>query len=202
MDLQRNLESLLLVATRPLSLKKIAEILGVTVGDVESALAELKTKFNVESSGIQLLEHGSTVQFVTNPLTSKLITEYLKEEQAGELTRPALETLTIIAYRGPISKIQLDTIRGVNCSLILRNLMIKGLVEAKGSKDKLQTTYQTTSDFVRFLGLTSIDQLPDYDQLHTDERLEQIINPTVPVQTTEETHVPVVDETPSPTPAV
>lgn len=195
MELRRNLESLLLVATRPLSLKKIAETLDVTVGDVQAALAELKARLNVESSGIQLLEHGSSVQFVTNPLASKLITEYLKEEQAGELTRPALETLTIIAYRGPISKIQLDTIRGVNCSLILRNLMIKGLVEAKGNKDKLQTTYSVTNDFVRFLGLTHINQLPDYEQLHSDERLEQIINPVAPVQATEETHVPVTSET-------
>lgn len=186
MSLIRNLESLLLVATRPLSLKKLAEQIGVTVGDVETGLVELKTKYNTDDSGIQVLQHGSSVQFVTNPLSSKLVTEYLKEEQAGELTRPALETLTIVAYRGPISKLQLDTIRGVNCSLILRNLMVKGLVEAKTAKDKYQTTYQVASDFVRFLGLTDITQLPDYEQLHIDERLEQILNPTAPVTVAEE----------------
>ncbi|MEK7537609.1 MAG: SMC-Scp complex subunit ScpB, partial [Patescibacteria group bacterium] len=115
-----------------------------------------------------------------------LVTAYLKEEQAGELTRPALETLTIVAYRGPISKIQLDTIRGVNCSLILRHLMIKGLVEAKHAKDKYQTTYRVSADFVRFLGLTDITQLPDYEQLHVDERLEQILNPAAPVTVNED----------------
>ncbi len=186
MSLQRNLESLLLVATRPLSLKKLAEQTEVTVGDVEQAVAQLKEKYNHDESGIQLLEHGSTVQFVTSPMTSSLVTEYLKEEQAGELTRPALETLTIVAYRGPISKIQLDTIRGINCSLILRNLMIKGLVESKSHKDKFQTTYTVTSDFIRFLGLTDITQLPDYEQLHVDERLEQILNPTAPVTMAED----------------
>lgn len=185
-SLQRNIESLLLVATRPLSLKKIAEQTAVTVGDVEATIEALKVKFNTEDSGIHVLQHGTTVQFVTSPEVSAMITEYLKEEQAGELTRPALETLTIIAYRGPISKIQLDTIRGVNCSLILRNLMIKGLVDAKSGKDKYQTTYSVTSDFIRFLGLTDITQLPDYEQLHVDERLEQIINPTAPVTVAED----------------
>lgn len=187
MNLIRNLESLLLVATRPMSLKKLAEQTSVTVGDIEQAMMQLKEKYNTEDSGIHLLEHGSTVQFVTSPTSSALVTEYLKEEQAGELTRPALETLTIVAYRGPISKIQLDTIRGVNCSLILRNLMIKGLVESKSAKDKFQTTYTVTTDFIRFLGLTDISQLPDYEQLHVDERLEQIINPTAPVTVAEDT---------------
>ena len=184
--LNRNLESLLLVATRPLALKKLAAQINVTVKEVEQTIGELKQKYNQEASGIQILEHGSTVQFVTSPLASKLVTEYLKEEQAGELTRPALETLTIVAYRGPISKIQLDTIRGVNCSLILRNLMIKGLVESKSARDKYQTTYTVTSDFIRFLGLTDITQLPDYEQLHVDERLEQILNPTAPVTIAED----------------
>lgn len=191
MNLQTHIESLLLVATRPLTIKKIAEQTSATVADVEQVVAELKNKFNTDESGIQILQHGTGVQFVTSPLSSAMVTDYLKEEQAGELTRPALETLTIVAYRGPISKIQLDTIRGVNCSLILRNLMVKGLVEAKSAKDKFQTTYTVTSDFIRFLGLNDIAELPDYEQLHTDERLEQIINPTAPV-TVSETAAPTV----------
>ncbi len=186
MNLPRDLESLLLVATRPLSLKKLAEQTAANLGEVTAALNDLKQKYNTADSGIQVLQHGGTVQFVTSPLASQLVTAYLKEEQASELTRPALETLTIVAYRGPISKIQLDTIRGVNCSLILRHLMIKGLVEAKSAKDKYQTTYTVTTDFLRFLGLTDISQLPDYEQLHVDERLEQIINPTAPVTVDED----------------
>lgn len=190
MSLTRNIESLLLVATRPLTTRRLAEEIGVTVSEVETAVAELKERYNTDASGIQILQHASTVQFVTSPMSSKLVTEYLKEEQAGELTRPALETLTIVAYRGPISKLQLDTIRGVNCSLILRHLMVKGLVEAKAAKDKYQSTYQVTGDFVRFLGLTDISQLPDYEQLHTDERLEQIINPSAAPQVVEEHEQP------------
>ncbi len=186
-SLTNQLESLLLASPRPLSLRKLAELTGRTTETVTAALEEISQKFNTESSGIHLLRHSQSAQFVTSPLNSKLVTEFLKEEQAGELTQPALETLTIIAYRGPISKVQLDTIRGVNCSLILRHLMIKGLVEAKANKDKYQTSYQVTNDFVRYLGLTEMNQLPEYDQLHHDERLEQLLNPA-PVITADDGH--------------
>lgn len=185
MSLSSQLESLLLISPRPLSLRALSERTGRPAEEILAAVTALAQKYNTETSGIQVLQHGQTVQFVSSPLNSKLITEFLKEEQAGELTRPALETLTIIAYRGPISKIQLDTIRGVNCSLILRHLMIKGLVEAKANKDKFQTSYQVTGDFVRYLGLNTISQLPDYEQLHHDERLEQLLNP-VRVTTSDE----------------
>lgn len=186
MKLSSQLESLLLVATRPLSTKKLAELTGASVEEVTAAVGDLAQRFNTDDSGLQILQHASSVQLVTNPLNSKMITAYLKEEQAGELTQPALETLTIIAYRGPISKLQLDTIRGVNCALILRNLMIKGLVEAKSHKDKLQTSYQVTTDFIRFLGLHHIAELPEYEQLHQLEQLDQILNPQGVTVTTEE----------------
>src|SRR5689334_13393494 len=117
------IESLLLVATRPLSLKRLGELTNRSVEEVTTAVEALSQKYNTDDSGLQVLRHAGSVQLVTSPLNSKVVTDFLKEEQAGELTRPSLETLTIIAYRGPISKIQLDTIRGVNCALILRNLM-------------------------------------------------------------------------------
>lgn len=178
MILRTKLESLLFVATRPLSIKKLAELTGATVEDVDAAMTEISQALNTEASGINIVRHGQHVQMVSSPLASALVTAYLKEEQAGELTRPALETLTIIAYRGPISKIQLDTIRGVNCALILRNLMVKGLVESKSSRDKFQTSYTVTLDFVKYLGLNHISELPDYLKLNQDETLDQLLNPS------------------------
>lgn len=177
MDLARKLESLLFASPRPLSYRKLAELAGARPEEVKPVVKELAAKLNIDTSGINILRHGESVQMVTSPLESKLITQFLKEEQAGELTRPSLETLTIIAYRGPISKIQLDTIRGVNCALILRNLMIKGLVEAKAHKDKLQSSYQVTTDFIRFLGLNRIAELPDYETLNQNEHLDTLLNP-------------------------
>ena len=186
MSLDTKVSSLLFVATRPLSTKKIGEIVGAKEAEVEAALGRLAEQMNADHSGIHLLRHGQSVQLVTNPVHSGMITEFLKEEQAGELTRPALETLTIIAYRGPISKVQLDTIRGVNCALILRNLMIKGLVEAKAAKDKLQTSYQVSMDFVRHLGLNHITELPEYERLHSEAIMDQLLNPTGPTTQSEQ----------------
>lgn len=181
MNLQTKIESLLFVATRPMSLNHLAKLAGRQPGEVGLVIEAISQKFNTDDSGIHLVRHGQLVQLASSPLNSKLITDFLKEEQAGELTRPALETLTIIAYRGPISKVQLDTIRGVNCALILRNLMIKGLVEAKAAKDKLLTSYQVSLDFVRYLGLNRISQLPDYERLHGEAIMNQLLNPTTPV---------------------
>lgn len=181
MNLRSKLESLLFITPRPLTVKRLAELAGAEIDAVEKELTALAERYNGDESGLHLLRHTNNVQFVSSPLNSKLVTDFIKEEQAGELTRPALETLTIVAYRGPISKIQLDTIRGVNCALILRNLMIKGLVEAKQHKDKHQSTYQVTLDFVRFLGLNHISELPDYEKLNRDENLEQLLNPTATV---------------------
>lgn len=184
------IESILFVSSRPLTVKRLAELTGEGGSDVEAAVEALMLRYNQDDQGINLVKHGSSVQMVSSPLNSKIVTAYLKEEQAGELTRPALETLTIVAYRGPLSKIQLDTIRGVNCALILRNLMIKGLVEAKPHKDKLQSTYQVTFDFLRFLGLNRVNELPDYEQLNQNEDLERMLNPEANVATPETDNPP------------
>ena len=94
----------------------------------------------------------------------------IEEQIISELTQPQLEALTIIAYRGPITKLELETIRGVNCSLILRNLLIKGLITANGGK------YQITVKFMQHLGISSVEELPDYDRLSKSETIEEVLN--------------------------
>lgn len=175
MSLKTKLESILFVASRPLSLNKLVELLGVELSVVKEALEELKQEYNVETRGIQLITHHSKVQLVTHPDSRKSVEAYLKDEQFGELTKPSLETLTIIAYRGPITKPELEQIRGVNCSLILRNLMIKGLVEAEEDKEHMQTVYKITFDFVHYLGIRNVSELPDYDKLSHHETLEKVL---------------------------
>jgi segregation and condensation protein B len=177
MNVTQQIESLLLVATKPLTVRRLVELTTASTEEVEAALTAIEQKFSAPESGMHLMRHNGTAQFVTSPEVSAVVTEYLKEEQAGELTRAALETLTIIAYRGPISKIQLDTIRGVNCALIIRNLLIKGLIEAKNHKDRAQSTFQVTADFIRHLGLMSVTELQDYERLHSDQLMEQLLHP-------------------------
>lgn len=181
MSLTRKIESLLFVASRPISLRKISELLGVSIDETKSAVESLKQSFNTEDRGIQIATHAASVQMVTNPMTAKVVADFLKEERSGELTRPSLETLTIIAYRGPIAKAEIDLVRGVNCTLILRNLMVRGLVTSREDKDAMTTVYEITFDFLRHLGVRDVTELPDYQQLSQDVRLNQFLHPeTVP----------------------
>lgn len=175
MKLSTKIESLLFVATKPLALKKIAELCGATVGDARTALEELTTTLNQSERGVHLLIIGDKYQLATHPDAGKLVADYVKSELTGELTRPALETLTIIAYRGPITKAELDIIRGVNCSLILRNLLIRGLIEGEEDKQRQTTVYQVTFDFLRYLGVTSAQELPEYEMLSSHEVLEKVL---------------------------
>jgi segregation and condensation protein B len=131
---------------------------------------------------VRLVEHDGKIQMTTDKASSAVVEKFLKEELTGEMTRPQLEALTIIAYRGPITKMELEQIRGVNCSLILRNLLIRGLVESQMDKKIGVPLYQVTVDFVRFLGLTDIKQLPDYEKLSNSEVIQSILerNMTAP----------------------
>lgn len=175
MSIQSKIESVLFVSPKPLSLEKIAKTCSVNKEEAGRVLAELEKKYQAGQSGIQLMRDSRKYQLVTDSKNSKIVRDFLKDERTGELTRPALETLTIIAYRGPITKGELELIRGVNCSLILRNLLIKGLVDAEEDKEELVTFYSVTFDFLRFLGINKPSELPDYEKLCRDKRLDDLL---------------------------
>ncbi|MFA5953925.1 MAG: SMC-Scp complex subunit ScpB [Patescibacteria group bacterium] len=175
MSLKNSIEAILFVASRPLTIKQLAGILETEETEVSDAVDALLSEYNVRQGGVQILRHGKELQFVTAAECGAVVQTFLKAETSGELTRPALETLSIIAYRGPIMKSDLEKIRGVNCSLILRNLMMRGLVIAEEDKRRLVTYYAVSSDFVRHLGLTSIQDLPEYISLHNPEVVERLL---------------------------
>ncbi len=179
MTIDAHLEALLFLSNHPMSLAKLAELADASTDEVRAALDRIDERFSGEGTGIRLVRHAQSVQLATAPELSKLVLALQKDEQRAELTKPALETLTIIVYRGPISKAELDTIRGVNCSLILRNLMIKGLIETADSPGAV-TRYQVSFDFLRHLGVQRVEDLPDFDKLHSDEHIEKLLNPSVP----------------------
>jgi len=177
MSLKSKIESLFFISTKPLTSKKISEIAKVGEEEAEKAILELKQKYDNEDKGIKLMKIGRSYQMTTSPDSARIVKDFIKDEQTGELTKAALETLTIIAYRGPITKADLDMIRGVNCALILRNLMIKGLVEAHEDKVKMAIFYDTSFDFMKFLGITERKELPDFEALMKDENLEKLLHP-------------------------
>lgn len=173
--LKAKIESILFVAARPLSIARLTEICGAKKDDISKALDEIAESYASAGSGIRLVRHGDSVQMATSQETSDLVREFLKDETTGELTKPSLETLTIVAYRGPMTKAEIEQVRGVNCSLILRNLMMRGLVEAMGEHGNPLTQYRVTMDFLRFLGLSSVEELPEYDILRSNENVMRVL---------------------------
>lgn len=162
--MQTKLEALLFVASKPLSIATIARFLKADKKAVEEAIQILKEKFNNKDSGIRIVTQGVNVQMVSAHEASELVRAYLKEEVRGELTRPQLETLSIIAYRGPIAKPEIEEIRGINCSLILRNLLIRGLVEEVDGDNKEFPKFILSVDFLRHIGISEPQDLPDYQK--------------------------------------
>jgi len=169
-SLKSKIESLLFISAHPFSEKKLADLTGAEAAKVREALEELAADF--AERGIQLGKIGNEYQMSTTAENASLIRDFVKDETTGELTRPSLETLTIIAYRGPITKAELEQIRGINCSLILRNLLIRGLIEVKGDGEQ---KYNITFDFLHFLGVKSVKELPDFDKLSRDPNLEKFL---------------------------
>ena len=165
------LESILFVASKPLAIKKLAKVLSAEEIAVTDALELLRAKYNHPESGIILLQNNNEWQMTSNPDNREAAENFLKAEVSGELTRPQLETLTVIAYCGPITKPELEQISGVNCSLILRNLMMRGLVKEVDDPSSLLPTFEVTMDYLRHLGINSLEELPDYGRLHRHENI-------------------------------
>ncbi|MBI5765760.1 SMC-Scp complex subunit ScpB [Candidatus Falkowbacteria bacterium] len=172
---KNQIESLLFISHKPLGLGELAKLVSADKKEVVENLAELENEYGRKAGGIQLLKIDDKYQLGTSGDSSEVVGKFIRNEMTGELTRPSLETLTIITYRGPISKAELELIRGVNCSLILRNLLMRGLVESKEDKNKGNTFYTITFDFLKYLGLGKIEDLPDYEKLNRNNNLDKLL---------------------------
>lgn len=171
MSIKGKLESLLFAAIKPLTLNELKEAISESKEDVRQALEELTLDYKERQSGLTLINNNNRYQLTTASENSALVKDFLKSEVSGDLSQPSLEALTIIAYRGPISKLDLERIRGVNCSLIIRNLLLRGLIEEKFDKTKEESYYTVTLDFIKYLGITNVKELPDFEKLSQADTL-------------------------------
>lgn len=167
------LEAILFTAARPFTVKRLAEILDASSKDIEEALVEYEKR--LESSSLMIQRVGTDILLVTKPEYAEVVQKIAKDEIHGELTRPALEALTILAYRGPLTRPELEQIRGVHSSMIIRNLLLRGLVEEKEDTRLGQPTYTVTSDYVRHLGLKSLEELPRYEELRGHSNVVDVL---------------------------
>ncbi len=169
------LEAILLVVAQPLSVKQLSRAAKVSEKDVVAALGDLAARYREGESGLMLMNNGSEYQLITRPEYQELVEHFLKSEITGELTRPQLETLTVISYCGPLTKPEIEQLRGVNCTIILRNLLVRGLIQELNEEFSLLPRYMVTIDYLRHIGLSSVTELPEYQELHRHEFLAPVL---------------------------
>jgi segregation and condensation protein B len=153
-------ESLLFVADAPVTVNQLAEAMECEVGDVEAALQSLAESH--AGRGVCLQRKGNQVQLVSAPQAAPYIERFLGLSLSGKLSTAALETLAIIAYQQPITRPQIEAIRGVNSDGVLRTLISKGLIEEVGRLETVghPVLYGTTFEFLQYFGLNSLSELP------------------------------------------
>lgn len=157
------LEVLLFQYGKPISFKKIMNILNIKKETFLDIIEEYEDKLkNNPERGLYLIKKNNDIQLATKPDFKDINQKIAKEEFKEELTPASLETLTLIAYLGPVPRTTVDFIRGVNSSYILRNLLVRGLVIREKSGNTFN--YEITFDFLKHLGLNSIKELPEYEK--------------------------------------
>ncbi len=161
------LESLLFVADGATPVARLAEALNVSHADIEAALAELQTAY--QQRGLSLQRIRDRVQLTTSPSAAAAVQRFLGLAATVPLSKAALETLAIIAYQQPVTRPQIDAVRGVNSDGVLKTLLTKGLVEEAGRTEGpgRPTLYATTPMFLQHFGLGALTDLPP---LNLEER--------------------------------
>jgi segregation and condensation protein B len=162
-DLVRLLEGLLFVADEPVTVNRLAQTLEVTTAEVEAALSKLQGA--CAGRGVRLQRSGGRVQLVSAPEIASYIERFLGLELHSRLSPAALESLAIVAYQQPVTRAEVEAVRGVNSDSVLRTLVSKGLIEEVGRMDSVgrPILYGTTFDFLQFFGLESLEDLPPLD---------------------------------------
>ena len=168
-------EVILFSIARPLAVKRLAELSTLSIEDVEAAIPLLQTRLQESGSALQVVRQGNDVELVNRPEFAEAVRGVVKTETQSELSRPSLEALAILAYRGPMTRPELEQIRGVQSSMIIRNLLMRGLVEMKEDVRLGQPVYAVTIDFMKFLGVQGVQELPDYMALHGHPVVERMI---------------------------
>ena len=163
-SLQALLESLLFVADEPVQVKHLASVLQTSQEEVSLALDELASEY-AQHRGLRLQFKRQRVQMVTAPESTDAVRRFLGVEQSSRLSPAALETLAIVAYRQPVTRAQVEGVRGVNSDSVIRTLVNRGLVEELGRLEQAgrPIVYGTTFEFLQQFGLSSLGQLPDLE---------------------------------------
>lgn len=160
LSLEALTEALLFVAPGSVTLKQLAEALDVSPRKIEKSLENLDATY--VGRGIRLQHHRGQIKLTTAPESAKRVEHFLSLEATSRLSRAALETLAMIAYQQPVTRPQIDDVRGVNSDGVIRTLLSKGLIDEAGRAEGpgRPVLYTTTPDFLQHFGLASLEELP------------------------------------------
>lgn len=160
------IEALLFVSGDGISVSEIVNLLELQNSEVKQSITRLKKKYGGKC-GIHLLNYNGKVQFGSNPAYSDVISCVLNPIKEKELSTAALETVAIVAYKQPVTRLEIEQIRGVNCDYAVQVLLKHNLIEVVGRKDVVgkPLLFGTTDAFLKRFQIESVEQLPDYEQL-------------------------------------
>ena len=161
-SLKGRIEAILFVAGEAVSLKDMAKALAVGEKELKSALEEIGSEYDYEQRGFMLKRFGDKVQLATRPLYAEDVLRLLQPVQQQSLSQAAMETLAVVAYKQPVTRAEVEQIRGVKCDYSLQSLTAKGRIAEAGRKDTIgrPILYATTDTFLSHFGLATLEDLP------------------------------------------
>jgi segregation and condensation protein B len=156
------IESLLFMAAEPLSIESLKNILEIDKKDIERLVEELINEYQLRNLGLFIAEVAGGIQMITNPACAPWIKKFLATSLPTRLSQQSLETLSIVAYKQPITKAEIEAIRGVNCDGVLKTLLERRLIKILGRKEVpgRPLLYGTTKEFLQYFGLKDLSELP------------------------------------------
>jgi len=161
-SLKGRIEAILFVAGEAVSIRDMAKALQIDEKELKAALKEIGSEYDYEQRGFMLKRFGDKVQLATRPLYSEDVLRLLQPVQQQSLSQAAMETLAVVAYKQPVTRAEVEQIRGVKCDYSLQSLMMKGLIQEAGRKDTIgrPILYATTDTFLSHFGIQGLEDLP------------------------------------------
>ena len=172
LDKEAIVEGLLyVVGEEGLKIENIAAVMDIGTEDVKALLTNIESKYRFDQFGIELVNYGGSYRFVTKKAIYPYVQKLLHNEKAASLSNAALETLAIIAYKQPITRVEIEELRGVGCDMMLRKLQARELIKEAGRSDApgKPILYEVTEEFLNSFGLETIGMLPDLPEFNNDE---------------------------------
>ncbi len=181
-NLAGRIEAILFVAGEPVRIEELAKALSVSVREIETELVRIRDEYDFHQRGFTLKRFGHQVQLATRALYSADVVHLLQPVQKQSLSQAAMETLAVVAYKQPVTRAEVEQIRGVKCDYSLQSLMNKELIMEVGRKEALgrPILYGTTENFLAHFGLTTLEDLPALPEIPAEKPEDDLYPDGVP----------------------